>query len=328
MTSRNYVFTINNPVGLLDFTGPKGIGLRKGLRYATYQEESGRETGTHHFQGYMELSEPMRIAAIKKWPGFEGAHLEPRRGTREQARIYCTPTKGGDVIDPTYVDGPYEIGEFGTNQGSRSDLAALYEDLKNGESDLQLLDKYPAQFMRMYRGISVARLLRAGRRDWKSEVHVYFGPPGAGKSRWAHEHYPNAYWKSGKNKWWDQYQGEPDVIWDEFGPGSSSYSDLLRILDRYPMLVETKGGSVNFAARTIIITANSLPNLWFNYDEKRMFMSAVTRRIDVFVLFGPARQGREIDERTPLQVNGWEELQAIWPMPLLPPKKNQEDFEE
>ena len=49
----------------------------------------------------------MRIVAVKNLlPQLEGAHFEPRRGTRDQARDYCRKAE-------TKVDGPWEHGAFG-----------------------------------------------------------------------------------------------------------------------------------------------------------------------------------------------------------------------
>ena len=42
-----------------------------------------------------------------------------------------------------------------------------------------------------------------------------------------------------------------------------TFSELLRLLDRYPMQVETKGGSVAFNSPLIIITAPQSPmDMW------------------------------------------------------------------
>lgn len=322
MTSRAYCFTLNNPTEELDFVELKNgvYVLYNGVRYVIYQEELG-ESGTHHFQGYIELSSPMRISQLKAFPGLERAHFEMRRGTRDEARDYCRK------LDATVVSGPREFGNWiDKGQGARSDLVSLYQDLKSGETDLALLDKYPAQFMRMYRGISIARLVRAGVRDWKTEVHLYFGQPGTGKSRLARDLYPSAFWKHPTSKWWDNYSGQAEVVWDDFGKASCPYSELLRLLDRYPLTVETKGGSVNFAARTLILTSNSLPHLWYYYDQ-RMLLSAVVRRIDKFILFRP----RDFDPTCPdverLHFSTWEEVQQFFPIPLLPARKENKNSE-
>lgn len=63
------------------------------------------------------------------------------------------------------------------------------------------------------------------------------------------------------------------MIIDDFY-GWIKYSTLLRLLDRYPMRVEYKGGQANFLAKTIIFTSNRHPSEWYKMDN-----SALMRRI-------------------------------------------------
>ena len=58
--------------------------------------------------------------------------------------------------------------------------------------------------------------------------------------------------KPPNSKWWDNYAQEDVVIIDE-SYGWLPYCEMLRLLDRYPCQVETKGGSVNFAPTEKII---------------------------------------------------------------------------
>ena len=60
----------------------------KQLRYAVCQIEVG-ETGRHHLQAYVEFLRPKRLSEAKRTLGWNHAHLEPRWGTRTQAREYC-----------------------------------------------------------------------------------------------------------------------------------------------------------------------------------------------------------------------------------------------
>lgn len=95
-------------------------------RYHVYQLEL-TEDEKIHAQGYSEFYAPMRMKRVKGH--LEGAdfvdgpkgdvHVEPRRGTREQARHYCMKSKSRMTkpfaaslgIDPAAI-GPHEIGEF------------------------------------------------------------------------------------------------------------------------------------------------------------------------------------------------------------------------
>jgi len=55
-------------------------------------------------------------------------------------------------------------------------------------------------------------------------------------------------------KWFDGYDGQPVTIIDDFRSKGVRFSFVLRLLDRYPLSVEFKGGFVNWAPRYIFIT--------------------------------------------------------------------------
>lgn len=90
--------------------------------------------------------------------------------------------------------------------------------------------------------------------------------------------YPNAYWKQ-RSQWWDNYNGEAVVVLDEFY-GWLPYDTLLRLCDRYPLLVESKGGQIQFSATTLIITTNKRPDKWYN----NVYYPAFVRRVDHWII--------------------------------------------
>ena len=71
-----------------------------------------------------------------------------------------------------------------------------------------------------------------------------------------------AYPKTPRSKFWDGYAGHEHVVMDEFR-GGIDIAYLLIWLDRYPCIVEVKGSSVVLSARTIWITSNLDPRLWY-----------------------------------------------------------------
>ncbi len=92
------------------------------------------------------------------------------------------------------------------------------------------------------------------------------GPTGSGKSSWALQSFPKAYWvppwQSNGPIWWDGYCGQSTVVFDEF-TGGYPYRPMLRILDRTPCKVFFKGGSTNLDATTFIFTSNRHPGSWY-----------------------------------------------------------------
>jgi len=111
-------------------------------------------------------------------------------------------------------------------------------------------------------------------------VHVFWGPTGTGKSRRAWDEATlDAYPKDPRTKFWDGYNGQRNVVIDEFR-GGIDISHLLRWLDRYPVNVEIKGSSVCLKAEEMWITSNLSPESWYpelDIDTK----AALARRMTV-----------------------------------------------
>lgn len=140
-----------------------------------------------------------------------------------------------------------------------------------------IADKYFGQFLRYERGFRSYRALTIGQRSWHTYCEVLWGPPGTGKSRYAWETGgPDAFWLSKPNSnrvFWDGYDGQEVVVIDEF-TGWLPFGFMCRLLDRYPMRVETKGSSVPFLAKRVIITSNLDPISWY-----RLGLRALRRRL-------------------------------------------------
>ena len=199
MQNVNWIFTINNPSSNdLPRAWP-------GVKWCCWQLEAG-ENGTPHLQGYVVLEKKKRLGGIKKLDGT--AHWEVRKGTHEQAKAYCTK-------ELTRVEGPWEFGEE-PRPGKRTDLEEIGQLIKSGRTARSFGVTHPAQYMRYHRGMHALALALSQPRKHKTKVTVIYGETGVGKSRWASETYPEAYWKPPNSKWWDAYDQEEVVIIDEF----------------------------------------------------------------------------------------------------------------
>lgn len=94
----------------------------------------------------------------------------------------------------------------------------------------------------------------------------------------------NYYILSGPNTkhgalWFDGYVGQPVVILDDFRPWWCQFSFLLRLLDRYPIQVQVKGGFVNFIPETIIITTPKDVHETFAQFRSEEDIQQIRRRI-------------------------------------------------
>jgi hypothetical protein len=269
--ARRWLFVINNyPEDAVEYLS--GICEdQPDIRYLVFQCEEG-ENGTPHIQGYVEFKAVWRFSRVKRLVSpVVGAHIEMARGSGAQNRAYCTK-------EESRVSGPYEFGVMAA-QG-RHDLTKLKTLIDEGASEKCLWETSFGSMVRYYRGILQYRMVVAPQRNFVTELIFCFGVPGTGKSRWAYENHPGAYWKQ-PSHWWDSYNGEETVVLDDFY-GWLPYHDVLRLADRYPLLVETKGGQVNFCAKRIIMTSNARPlELWSKIEDKAAFI----RRISLYKFF-------------------------------------------
>lgn len=144
MASRRYVFTLNNPSAQLDFTQHPII------RFAVWQLELAPNTGTPHYQGYLELERAVRITALKKIDCIAGAHFEVARGHRDTAAAYCRKEESRAPGDDS---GPWEHGDWGAGgQGARTDIAAAVDSLTEGGIAAVVAD-HPVQYVKYHRGL-------------------------------------------------------------------------------------------------------------------------------------------------------------------------------
>lgn len=203
----------------------KEIKEHKLVRYLCYQKEIG-ESGNAHYQGYIELNGRCRLSAMKKLNA--SAHFEPRRGSREQARDYCRK-------EESRVPGTEPI-EWGTwnnkGSGARTDLAALYESVKNGDDFADIQEQHLESYAKYYKFADRARTnlkrkIMESRPFQKPTIKTYWGETGCGKTRLVHESEPDVYTVdcgTSQTLWWDNYDGQEAILFDDFYGGGKAFN--------------------------------------------------------------------------------------------------------
>lgn len=264
-----WCFTINN-YDDADRTRLAELGNGPLSTYLIVGREIG-EQGTPHLQGYVRFARKTSFAEAKTLIG-QRAHLEPARESAKTNRGYCTKDKLFE-----------EYGSIG-EQGKRSDLESAIATLRKRGQLRDVADEHPAAFVRYHRGfqqlVDVTGLLTP--RNFKTLVHVCVGPPGTGKSRLVHELAESlgTVYKNFSGTWFDGYQGQDSVIFDDFC-GGVQWTHLLQLLDRYPYRIESKGSSREFTSKYIWITSNKYCSQW--YDKSKFPYEALFRRIDEYI---------------------------------------------
>lgn len=255
---RNYCFT--SYIGKIPFSDD--------MKYLIQGEETCPTTGRKHIQGFTIFKYAKQINVVIKIG--KGIHWEVCKGSIEENIKYCKK-------ENNYT----EEGEAPKGQGHRSDIKSIVTMISEGCSNREILNEHGDKALRIYRGIEWARkeIAPSKRRNWEMDVRIYYGKPGTGKTRAAWDEFGESLYPKMKGKWWDRYNGEETVLIDDFDPNNCfnlEYDFYLKLLDRYPMIVENKGGSIEFTSKRIIITSNFNPNGWWECKENR---DAFFRRI-------------------------------------------------
>lgn len=264
---RAVVFTSFVPGAMWDRNWNELLGVY-GIQYLIMGKEICPNTGREHIQGYVEFIGQKKMKQIKQIFGDPAIHLEPRYGSQEEAIAYCK--KEGQFR---------EYGEQ-RRQGQRTDLEDTYERIKVGQSLLDIAEAHPGTYIRYFKGIERLRDLmqqRAQKLEARvpPEVIVYIGKSGVGKSHACYNDtdYQDSGYKypvqqTGK-VYFDGYQGERVIWFDEFGGSVLPFHVFLRLADKWETRVETKGSSICILGlKKILISTTTYPKDWWPNSEK------------------------------------------------------------
>lgn len=267
--AKNWCFTLNN------YNDEQVEHLRRAFEeaqavYMVFGRERG-ENGTPHLQGFLQLGVRRRLGQLRN-TFSDQAHWEIARGTPQEAARYCK--KDGDFE---------ELGAILGGSGRRSDLGAVAELVRGGASMRRIADEHPEAVLRYGNGISRLRLYsKPAERDGPPEVRVYWGATGLGKTRRVHSECPSQdLWIHPGDRWFDGYDGQEAVLFDDFDGGWFKLGYLLKLLDRYCFQVPIKGGYAWWQPKKIFITSNVDPKLWYQGAAESQ-QQALQRRLREF----------------------------------------------
>lgn len=275
---RRVVFTVNLPDDKTweDFDIAM-VRVELNTSYFIAGKETGKE-GRKHFQGYFEFPEGHRKkgASIdkifrKRFPLPISCHFESAFGTAAQCIEYCTKED-----KEAYIHGEPE----GSRQGKRNDLGEILQSIKNGANMVDLAEQNPQQWVQYRKAFEEYKQMVAPRRDWPTQLVFITGPTGTGKTMHAQELKPTpVFWVS--DNYLNGYHGEEVILFDDFNYKKMSWEHFLVMTDRYAHTVNIKGGSMNFAPKTIIFTSNEHPKNWYP-DAPAETRKAIHRRMDEY----------------------------------------------
>lgn len=266
--SKNWVFTLNNPEFLdecnkWDESNP---GL---IQYCIWQLEKG-ENGTYHLQGYLQLKKKSTLTAMKRLN--DKVHWEVRKGSHQEAKDYVSK-------EDTRQEGPWEFGIEVKGSGARSDLENLKRSIDEGRSEKEVWDEHFGAMLKYHHGVKEYKRARTPKRTWQTVATVIYGHTGTGKTTWVKQHFPESYWHPTGSMWFDGYEGQETVIFDEFHCGLP-FNQLLQLLDHTDTLTQTKGGHVRWVPKRAFFLTNLPLDDWYaKLPHRHLLWPALDRRL-------------------------------------------------
>lgn len=251
------------------------------VQYLVFQQEECPLTKKKHWQGYIEFKNRKRFNQVKDFLGNE-AHIEPRRGTSQQAADYCKKPETA-IAGTQHEEGTRSIPD-------QNGLEAVKRLIDEGKDMTEVAEEHFGQWCRYrksfeaYQEIKRRTVIPQGFQP--VEVEVHWGAPGTGKTRLVEDTaaaFGVALFRidlAERDKvWWDGYNGEKWLLLDEF----EGQMDRVRFnklcggyghLQRWPI----KGGFTNIFFTKIFITSNKNPEDWYPFLDN-LQKGAVMRRL-------------------------------------------------
>ena len=294
---RKWLLTLNNPQekDINHQKIKKQLTLFPSLTYYCMADEKGE---TEHIHIFFALEHPTRFSTIKK--RFPAAHIDRAEGTVAECRAYVE--KSGKWADSekaeTAVPGTFE--EWGElpieKQGERRDLSQLYEYIKDGLSNYEIMEQNPDYLLNLEK---IERARQAVREQQyrntfrKLKTTYIWGPTGVGKTRSVMEQYSysGVYRVTDYIHPFDSYAGEEVLLLDEYG-SNFKIRDLLNYLDGYPLNLPCRYTNRVACYNTVYIISNLCLSKQYTdiqFDSPATF-AALLRRIHTVIQYtGPGQ---------------------------------------
>lgn len=260
--SRKWNLTINHPIEK-GWTHEKLKTTLQGIASLTYYcmaDEKG-ENEVFHTHIYIVSKNPKPFTTMKNF--FPESHIEAPDGTSRQNRDYIfkegekfnknpdtgeydyTDTSGKKHKGTHYDSSHEEYGELpDERQGQRTDLSQLYEMIKDGYSDVDIMEQNPKYLMHLDK---IERARQAYRFSiysdvWRTmDVTYIWGTTGSGKTRYVVDKYgySNVYRVTDYLHPFDSYKGQDVILFEEFR-SSLKMDDMLKFLDGHPVEIPAR----------------------------------------------------------------------------------------
>lgn len=195
---------------------------------------------------------------------FEGAHFEISRGSSTENRDYIfklgkwlNHKKNETNLSETHK----EWGEIPLErQGARNDLADLYDMIKQGMDNFEILETTPEYLLNIDKIERARQVIREKlfREQFRNlEVTYIFGITSSGKTKYVMEKhgYENVYRVTDYKNPFDGYRGQNTICFEEFR-SSLPVGSMLNYLDGYPLELPCRYNNKIACYETVYLISN------------------------------------------------------------------------
>lgn len=287
-SSRKWQITINNPLEH-DFSHDIIKTVLNAFPSALYWclcDEIG-EQGTPHTHIYVVFKNAVMFSTMQR--RFRGAHLEQANGTSSENRAYIRKEGKWQDDKKHETSLPETFEEWGAmpaeRSGTGSDTEAIYDMVKQGYSDFDILEAYPSAMSRLDK-ISRARqtLIEEQYKNTFRNIETTYiwGDTGSGKTRSVMERYGGyeyVYRVTNYEHPFDGYRGQDVVVFEEFR-SSLPIQDMLTYMEGYPILLPCRyADKVACFTKIFIITNIPLDSQYpcVQFNERETWAAFVRR---------------------------------------------------
>ena len=289
--SRKWQITINNPEikGYTHDVIKEIMSKSKNILYWCMADEIGGKEKTYHTHIYLHFSSAVRFSTIKR--KFDGGHFEIAKGSAQQNADYVFKTgkwAGTDKEETNLEETRFSSGEIPIErQGHRSDLDDLYDMVKSGMSNYDIISDNPSYILQIDKIDKIRQTIVS--ENYKSvwrflDVTYIYGPTGIGKSKGVIDihGYENVYRVCDYLHPFDDYEGQNIIIFEEFR-GQIAIDKMLMYLDGHPCKLPCRyANKVACYTQVYIITNISLHSQYkecqrHEYETYKAFLRRINR---------------------------------------------------
>jgi len=265
---RRFHIVINNPAekGLTHERIKEILQNFRSLRYACFADEIGSQ-GTYHTHLYLLMKNSTRHSTLRNAFGNQ-ANIQHAKGSSAENRAYILK-EGAKHKDKSSTSVPNTFCEIGVcpendGQGYRSDLDFLYEQVKSGASNYEILESSNGKQMRNLLYVEKARqaLSQEKTRHTFRTLTITFiwGATATGKTSYVFNthSYDEVYRVTEYRNPFDNYSGQDILCLDEY-KNSFTIRELLTYLEGFPMTQLKARYSNKYANYTKVYILSNTP---------------------------------------------------------------------